>query len=587
MRFLKIISPVFILLLLNSCGGKGKLRAPVKENGKYGYIDESGSYVVKPEFQDAWPFIRGSAVVKEKGKYGLIDKDGKYILEPQFDSVASFTSACSIVEKDSVWGFIQNGTGKEILKPQFEKVFYYTSKLCVVQKGKALGLVNEEGKIVCPVVMQDFKEMFNTGAICIQSDTSDETSMLLNLIQGGGTMKKGLVNFKGEIMVRPKYDDILNSDLTSGFYYPFTRSADVEIDSLHRALNTGLLPAGKYGIIDTSGKIICEPVFDELPVYGDGMFRVKIGDKYGYTDRNGKIVIQPVYNYCDAFSEGLAIVSPKDGKASIIDKTGKVLVEDLGPGAGFYRFYNGLARCRNEDGNYGFLDATGKRVIPPYLDVAEDFSHNRAIVGINNRYGLIDRTGKFVVPNDYDFFYDLEDGYYQTKDVEGNAGVVDSLGNEILKPVYSEVYHLQKNYFTVEKDGLNGCYSLSGKEIFPPKSSSEIYFYNGRCKVISNGKSGIIDSTGKFVVPMVYDSIGAFFKGYATVMMGKKFGAIDSTGKVVIQPQYNELRPFLNGYAVFGENGKYGYIDLSGKKIVDAKFEEAAVLVDPDRKEFE
>jgi hypothetical protein len=435
--------------------------------------------------------------------------------------------------------------------------------------------------------MQDFKEMFNTGAICVQSDTSDETSMLLSLIQGGGAMKKGLVNFKGEIIISPKYDDILNSDLTNGFYYPFTRSAGAVVDSLHRALTSDLLPPGKYGIIDTSGKIISEPLFDELPVYGDGMFRVKIGDRYGYANRDGKIIIQPLYKYCDAFSEGLAIVSPEDGKASIIDKTGKVLVENLGPGAGFYRFNNGLARCRDDNGNYGFLDAAGKRVIEPNFDVAEDFAHNRAIVGYNNSYGLIDHNGKFIVPNKYYFFYDLEDGYYQTKDADGNAGVVDSLGNEILKPVYSEIYHLQKNYFTVEKDGLNGCYSLSGKEIFPPESSSEIYFYNGRCKVIKNGKSGIIDSTGKFIVPMVYDSIGVFFKGYATVLMGNRFGAVDSTGKIVIQPQYRELRPFVNGYAVFEENGKYGYIDLSGKKVIDAKFDDAAVLIDPDRKEFE
>ncbi len=575
-----------MLVLISSCGSNGKFRAPVKENDKYGYINENGKYIVKPKFEVAWSFIRGSAVVKEKGKYGIIDKDGKYIVEPQFDSVIPFSSACCIIEKDSAFGFMENGSGKVILKPQFKKVFYYTNKLCVVQKGKALGLVNQDGKIVCPVVMQDFKDMIGRGAIVIQNDTSDEVNMLLSLIQGGGNSKKGLINDKGEVILSPKYDDIFD-DFTNGYYYPFLRSPGAPCDTTPDVDGEAPIAVGTYGIIDTTGKIIIEPIFDELPVFGDGMFRIKKGNKYGYADKNGNIIIQPTFTYAVAFSEGKAIVSPREGKASIIDKTGKILVDDLGAGSGMYRFFNGLARCRSIDGEYGYLDETGKRVIAPILDVADDFENNRAIVSLNHKYGLIDKTGKFIVPNDYYFFFNLGGGYYQTQDQDGKTGVVDSLGNEILKPIYSEVFHLQNHFFTVEKDGLNGCYTLLGKEIFPPVSSSAIYFFNGRSKVIKDGKSGVIDSTGKFIVPMVYDSIGYFYKGYANVLLGNKLGTVDSTGKVVIQPKYEELKPFLNGYGVFKEEGKYGFIDLNGKVVIDAKFDAASVLVDPDRKEFE
>lgn len=586
MRFHKFLLPISILFLFSSCGSKGKLRAPVREDGKYGYIDENGNYIVKPKFQDAWSFIRGSAVVKENGKFGLIDKEGEYIVEPIYDSIIPFSSACCIMEKDSVFGFMENGTGKIILAAQFEKVFYYTNNLCVVQKGKALGIVNQFGKLVCPVVMQDFKDMFTQGAIVIQSDTSDEVSLLLSIIQGGGSSKKGLINAKGEVILSPNYDDILD-DISNGFYYPFLRSPDLPCDTAPDVEGETPIEIGKYGIVDTSGKIIATPQFDELPVYGDNMFRIKIGEKYGYANREGKIVIPAQFEYGDAFNEGLAIVSPKNGIASIIDKTGKVLVDNLGKGAGFYKFNNGLARCRDANRKYGFLDVTGKRVIQPIYDYADDFSHNRAIVSLDNHYGLIDRTGKFIVPNKYDFFYDLEGGYYQTKDANGNTGVVDSLGNEILPSVYSEVFHLQKNYFTVEKDGLNGCYSLSGKEIFPPQSITAIYFFDGRSKVIRDGKNGVIDSTGKFIVPMDYDSIGIYYKGYANVRKGNLFGTLDTKGKIIIPPKYEELRPFLNGFAVFKENGKYGYINLEGSIVVDAKFDEAMVLVDPDRREFE
>ncbi len=586
MKILKAIPLLFLIFAFSSChNSDGKLRAPVKENGLYGYINENGTYVVEPKFQQAWAFIRGSAIVKENGKYGLIDKDGKYIVTPSYDSICPFSSECCIMEKDSMYGFMEFGTGKILLKPQFQKVFYYTDELCVVQKGKGLGLVNKDAKLVCPVVMQDFKDMFGPGAIAIQNDTSNEVSMLLSLIEGNGPSKKGIVNRKGEIMIQPKYDEMFD-DLPNGFYFPFIRSKDVKVDSSASATGAEPVLIGKYGIIDTTGKIISEPIFDELPVYGEGMFRIKIGEKYGFADKTGKIVIQPAYDYAVTFSEGKAIVSI-GSVASIIDKTGKKLVENLGPGSGLYRFHDGLARCRSLDGKYGFLDATGKRVIAPTLDFADDFENGRAIVSMDNRYGLIDRNGKYVVPNEYDFFYNLSDGYYQTKTTDGKAGVVDSLGNVILQPIYDEVFHLQKHFFTVEQNSLNGCYDIHGKEIFPPESSRSIYFFNGRCEVKKDDKCGIIDSTGKFIVPMQYDSIGMFYRGYATVVKGNSFGAIDSTGKILFEPKYDELRPFLNGLAVFKMKNKFGYVDLTGKIIIEAKFDEAAVLVDPDRREFE
>lgn len=585
MPMLKRLSFFILLLSFFSChSGGGKLRAPVKVKGKYGYIDETGSFIVDPKFDEAWSFIRGSAIVKEKGKYGMIGKDGAYIIVPKFDSVIPFSASCCIFEKDSLFGVMANGSGAVIMQPQFERVFYYTEKLCVVQKGKALGIVNSEGKMVCPLVMQDFHQMFGPAAIAVQQDTSDEVSMLLALIQGGGGSKLGLINRNGELIVQPKYDEIFD-DLPMGYYYPFLKSPDAPEDTV---LSDGPapVPPGKYGIIDTTGKIICEPQFEELPVYGDGMFRVRIGEKYGYANEHGTVVIAPAYDYAVAFSEGKAIVS-KGSKSSIIDKSGKVLVADLGPGGGIYRFHSGLARCRSLDGQYGFLDETGKRVIPPQFDVADDFDNNRAIVSLNNQYGLIGKDGKFVIEPKYDFIFNLGDGFYQTKDAEGKAGVVDSLGHELLPPVYDEVFHLQKPYFAVEQNMLNGCFSITGKQIYPPVSVHSIYFFNGRCIVSDNGKNGIIDSLGQFILPAQYDSIGVFFKGYATITQNNRFGAIDSTGKIIIAPQFDELRPVVNGFAVYRSKDKFGYVDKNGEVVIGAAFEDAAVLLDPDRKEFE
>ncbi len=53
----------------------------VNVNGKYGYIDKTGKYVINPQFDYAGSFSEGLAVVEIGGKWGYIDKTGKFIWE--------------------------------------------------------------------------------------------------------------------------------------------------------------------------------------------------------------------------------------------------------------------------------------------------------------------------------------------------------------------------------------------------------------------------------------------------------------------------------------------------------------------------
>lgn len=568
--------------LFASCdNSRGNFLAAAKIHGAYGFIDETGRFIIDPEFEYAWSFIRGSAVVKQEGLYGMIDKNGDWIIEPVYDSVIPFSSECFIVIKDSVFGFAQHGTGKEIITPRYEQVYYYTNSLCVVQKGRALGIVNEQGQIVCEPVLQDLKEMNGRMAIVIQSDTTNEMDMLWNLI-GEGNLKRGLINRKGQFVTPCKYDEIFD-DAANGYYYPFIRDNRYTNDS---SVNDVPVMIGTYGIIDSSGKILSEPLFNELPVYGDGMFRIKSGDKYGYADLSGTVIIPPQWEFAVAFSEGKAIVSDK-GKSSIIGKDGTVLKDNLGYGTGMYRFMNNRARCRAEDGSYGFINPLGVRVIPPVYDAADDYTDGFAVVSKNNKYGVIDTSGKFVINAEYQFIYYLGDGFFQIKNDAGQAGVMSSKGEIVIQPNFDHIFHLQKNYFMVESEGLSGCYDVSGKQIYPAASQMQIFFVQGRSLISKDGKTGMIDTSGKYIFSAEYDSIGYFFNGYTTIYRNGVYGAADSTGKTIVPPKYTELRPFLNGYAVFRKRGKFGFVDSNGKVIAEPEYEDLGAFVNPDRLKFE
>lgn len=70
--------------------------APVqdKRNGRWGFIDIAGTYVVKPQFKatDARFYQGLCAVQTANGKWGFLDEQGKFAIEPQFREVGSFVN---------------------------------------------------------------------------------------------------------------------------------------------------------------------------------------------------------------------------------------------------------------------------------------------------------------------------------------------------------------------------------------------------------------------------------------------------------------------------------------------------------------
>jgi hypothetical protein len=103
---------------------------PVVISDKWGYIDRTGRVVIRPAFYQAGPFSGGLApiAVMRKGpdqesqrsdvKYGYIDKTGRVVIKPQFDETYGFSEGLARVVVNEKWGFIDK-TGKIVIEPQF------------------------------------------------------------------------------------------------------------------------------------------------------------------------------------------------------------------------------------------------------------------------------------------------------------------------------------------------------------------------------------------------------------------------------------------------------------------------------------
>jgi hypothetical protein len=211
------------------------------QNDKYGYIDKTGEWVIQPQFDYGWSFSEGLALAYQNGKWGFIDKTGKWVIEPQFDNVGYFSESLACAKQNDKWGFIDK-TGKWVIEPQFDYVGYFSESLaCAKQNGK-YGFIDKTGKWI------------------IQSKFDGVGSFFEGLARAEQNGKEGFIDKTGKWIIQPQFDWIESFR-----------------EGLARAKQNG-----KRGFIDKTGKWIILPQFDNVGIFSEGLARIKRNDKYGF-----------------------------------------------------------------------------------------------------------------------------------------------------------------------------------------------------------------------------------------------------------------------------------------------------------------
>lgn len=139
--------------------------------------------------------------------------------------------------------------------------------------------------------------------------------------------------------------------------------------------------------------------------------------------------------------------------------------------------------------------------------------------------------------------------YPAQKSLTGEAkwGYIDTLGNFVIQPVFSQASRFQANQLAV---------------------------------VGVDDKVGIIDRTGKFLVSPVYNNISDYSDGLAIAYDGKGNLVLDEGGNVLSE-RYSYIGSYNTNRAVYSiaaDNGEWlsGYLDEKGKPVSKAAFQQAS-----------
>ena len=148
-------------------------------------------------------------------------------------------------------------------------------------------------------------------------------------------------------------------------------------------ISEGLMPCWSYATVEDSYKSIMDSIF--------------------YMDMTGKTVFtlspEEYSSFWPVF-EGYAGVKTADsGKIGYVDTTGKLVIPCEFDSYG--KFNDGLAGV-SKDGKYGYINKKGETVIPFEYDNVFGAGDGLASVGLNGKYGLVDYNNKTVVPLEYD-----------------------------------------------------------------------------------------------------------------------------------------------------------------------------------------
>ena len=234
------------------------------------------------------------------------------------------------------WGFV-NSNNDTIIKPTYRWAYDFHDGIALVQDGTStdpekygqFGYINEKNEyVVEPISMEPFH--YKDGLV-IAGDKE--------------TLKIGFVNFKKELVIPYKYDEAHNFGFAICQPNGFNDLAIVNIGNSIESRYTCILSEGKWGLINKKGEevlpikygyiygVSCdvafifdgEFVFHQTSESGGGIVEFK--GKFGIIDSDGKIIVSPIYDEIvgdEFFIDGIATVK-KDGKEFKINTKGEVI----------------------------------------------------------------------------------------------------------------------------------------------------------------------------------------------------------------------------------------------------------------------
>ncbi len=325
------------------------------------------------------------------------------------------------------------------------------------------------------------------------------------------------------------------------------------VGAFHEGLAAVQTADGQWGYIDKTGAVVIPCEWEAAGNFVSGVARVKKDRLYGYIDANGKLVVPCTWgNAADIARDGMLWVSASGfgSPYQIMNVKGELVGPGGWEGVWQPRFSEGLAAVCKDD-LYGYIDTTGKLVIPCQFKTANIFSHGYALVQDDGGLFFIDKTGAPAFPdlpraNQADTY--REDGICFLHFFDDTSAYINADGETLCS--LPEGYNSRSGFSdglagigTMTEDGelIDAYMNTSGEIVIPNVKNAQIKFHNGRASfmdaLMSEGGTyhyGVMDTTGAVIYPCELNKEVIFEEIVAPAVKDGKEAVMDLNGNLVI-----------------------------------------------------
>ena len=337
------------------------------EYGKWGYIDNSGVFVIEPQFSKAKNFSQNglAPVCNQYGIWGYIDTTGEYVIRSQYSSASPF-----------------NGDGLAVVSIADASTYSWNNSS---YRDLLYGYIDEFGKVVIEPKFSYASDFASNGLAVVKVSTNNDDLY-------------GYIDYSGEYVIEPQYT------AAEPFAENGLAAAAVAVKNEENNYNIN-----KYGYINAKGEFVIEPQYISAGIFDsegtasvslidyDSAFDGSFGEIYGCIDENGNQVIDFKYGYLSSFDKtGHARYSERgiacNNTYGIIDRNENIIYDNYeNYGATIYNC--GLANING----YGYIDEYGDLVIASHTFAATSFFNDGyAMIDDMSSIKIIDTQGNIV-----------------------------------------------------------------------------------------------------------------------------------------------------------------------------------------------
>lgn len=399
-----------------------------------------------------------------------------------------------------------------------------------------------------------------------------------------GKEKYGIANENGNIIAPAKYDWI-DKQYQEGFIRAYI-SELITIDNTRlgalAATKTSHAWLHKYGFLDSKGKELFPFKYRDVDNFSHGIAKVQSGNKWGYINRQG-IEITPIkydeiitgFSESDKWVRVYQVYVNSQKKYGLLATSGRELT------AAVYdqisRFNDDGLALMTKNGMKGVLNQEGNEVAAARYSVlgSNGFRQGMCSVSWNDKWGYIDKTGREIIPMIYDRAYDFDKDGSAMVIQNGKCGRIDKTGKVLVPCRYIRVEPLSEGLYSVKTDAGYGWVNQAGNEEIPPTYGYGSSFVGGLAYVRVGNKFGAIDKKNTVKVPLKYDYMGRLDNKLPLLYFKQndRYGFISETFTEITPAKYTTIYNPAQGRSFVRVDDKWGMVNEKGREITEIRYD--------------